>query len=202
MALFQALDSNNSAPIRLMAMTTIPTTEDLFYALATAKQNKRAVELPFKNVYNKLDFIVRVAPGAPGTPQIHPRWTFERCDGKGAGGQNTRMWMRETSEVMMVQGKIKIEVNYGGQKPEVDDTVETQTVSGSVPIITGGNPAVSAANLPAMSQRQDRQVGSVAVGAATVPDICQDPGTLISAAIKAKGLAREANQPYMLFPMF
>jgi hypothetical protein len=170
MALFQALNSNNAAPLRLMAMTTIPTTEDLLYALATAKQNKRPVELPFKNVYNKLDFIVRVAPGVPGTPQVHPRWTFERCDGNGPGGQNTWLWMRETSEVMMVQGKIKIEVNYGGQKAEAEETVETQAVSGSVPIIMGGssaitstgaNPAVSAANLPAMSQRQDLEPASV-----------------------------------------
>ena len=176
MALFHALSSNANAAIRLMAMTTIPTTEDLLYALATAKQNKKAVELPFKNLHNNLNFLVRVVPGVPGTPQLHPRWYFERCDGGGPGGQNTPLWMRESSEVMMVQGKIKIEVNYTG----VEEAVETEfegfgqqadsiiTLPGNPSASVGPSPAISAANLPAMSQRTDLEstqqwVGPVAV---------------------------------------
>jgi hypothetical protein len=153
MPLFNALSGNNNAVIRLMTMTTIPTTEDLLYALATAKQNKKPVELPFKNISNNLNFIVRVVPGAPGTPQIHPRWHFERVDGGGKNGGNTHLWMRESSEVMMVQGKIKIEANYTGQPAPIVDEDYLPYINQNNNALA--NPFMSAANLPAMSHIQD-----------------------------------------------
>jgi hypothetical protein len=77
MALKQAFSAQSGAPVRLRQITTTPSTEDLRYVLATATQHKKPAELPFKNLYNGLTFMVRVVPA---TGQIAPRWTFERCE--------------------------------------------------------------------------------------------------------------------------
>lgn len=153
MALKQAFSSQSGAPVRLRQITTTPSTEDLRYVLATATQHKKPAELPFKNLYNGLTFMVRVVPA---TGQIAPRWTFERCEAKGP----VHLWTRETNEVIMIQGKIKIEANYTGEGavPEPVDQSQ-QSTTGSLPLVMG-NPEISAYDLPSMGAKLDQSVVS------------------------------------------
>ncbi len=153
MALKQAFSSQSGAPVRLRQITTTPSTEDLRYVLATATQHKKPAELPFKNLYNGLTFMVRVVPA---TGQIAPRWTFERCEANGP----VHLWTRETNEVIMIQGKIKIEANYTGEgaMPEPVDQSQ-QGTTGSQPIVMG-NPEISAYDLPSMGAKLDQSAGS------------------------------------------
>jgi len=154
-ALSEAKKSSAVAVIRLMQMTTVPTTEELLYILGMAKKNQKPVELPFKNPYNNITFMVRVTPG---TIQFPPSWTFERCD----YGGNVFLWRRQTHEVIMVQGKIKIESNYTGEAaPEIEneELIESFRTTGSQPIIMG-SPSNSQSNLypviAGMAQEQDQ----------------------------------------------
>lgn len=152
MALKQAFSSQSGAPVRLRQITTTPSTEDLRYVLATATQHKKPAELPFKNLYNGLTFMVRVVPA---TPQIAPRWTFERCDANGP----VHLWTRETNEVIMIQGKIKIEANYTGETMTAQPVDATQqSTTGSQPIVLG-NPEISAYDLPSMGAKFDQGAG-------------------------------------------
>ena len=153
MALKQAFSAQSGAPVRLRQITTTPSTEDLRYVLATATQHKKPAELPFKNLYNGLTFMVRVVPA---TGQIAPRWTFERCEANGP----VHLWTRETNEVIMIQGKIKIEANYTGEGavPEPVDQSQ-QSTTGSQPIVMG-NPEISAYDLPSMGAKLDQSAGS------------------------------------------
>ncbi|MBS1990400.1 MAG: hypothetical protein JSS83_07775 [Cyanobacteria bacterium SZAS LIN-3] len=143
MALSERQKSNAVATVRLMQTTTVPTTEELLYMLGIAKKNGKPVELRFKNPYNNITFMVRVSPG---TIQFPPRWDFHRCE----AGQTIFLWTRQTNEVIMVQGKIKIESNYSGEVTTEADSEEEMPESfrttGSQPIIMG-SPSNSQSNL-------------------------------------------------------
>lgn|GEM_PF-2699938 len=159
MALSEAKKSSAVAIIRLMQMTTVPTTEELLYILAMAKKSQKPVELPFKNPYNNITFMVRVTPG---TSQFHPTWTFERCD----NGGNVLLWRLQSNEVIMIQGKVKIEANYTGavavaenSENSSEEMIESFRTTGSQPIVMG-SPSNSQSNLfpviAGMAQRQDQ----------------------------------------------
>ncbi len=114
---------NAATTIRVARMTSVPTTEDLRYLLAEAKKHEKAVELPFEN--HKSLFIIKVA--LTGHLQT-PRWTFQRGDGASA----KVLWTRDSSEVLMIQNKIKVESAYDGNSDG-----EPGTQSGTnTPIIT------------------------------------------------------------------
>lgn len=114
MPLFETFTSKHTPKIRLSKMRSIPTTEDLKYALAEAKRQQKPVELPFKNPANGADFIISVTLGVGVAP---PRWVFEREDAAGT----VQLWTRETLEVIMIQGKIKVESMYApGTTPPTD----------------------------------------------------------------------------------
>lgn len=106
MPLYHSLSAKNTPSIRLAKMGSIPTTEDLKYALAEAKKHQKQIELPFKNPDNNLNFAVTVMPGSGVNA---PKWEFYRED---ADGSAYRLWSRESTEVIMIQGKIKIESCY------------------------------------------------------------------------------------------
>lgn len=106
MPLFESLTNKNALAIKLAKMGSIPSSEDLKYALAEAKKALKMVELPFKNPNNNYSFMVTVYPPAGVNP---PRWIFHREE---RDGRWVRLWSRETNEVIMIQGKIKIESCY------------------------------------------------------------------------------------------
>lgn len=89
-------------PNRLSKMSSVPTTEDLRYALAESKKHNKAVELPFEN--NRNPFVIKVQQSGNATP----RWTFMRGDGPTA----KIIWTRDSAEVLMIQNKIKTESAY------------------------------------------------------------------------------------------
>jgi GGDEF domain-containing protein len=121
MGLFKSF-SSSGASIKLATLPAVPTTEDLLFVLATATQNKRSAELPFKNPHNNVTFNIKVAPA---TIQHAPRWTFTRCSDNG----DVVLWARESNEVMMIQGKVKIECNYSGVVADVVTMDEAQSTS-------------------------------------------------------------------------
>jgi hypothetical protein len=118
MGLSKSFGSQAVNSVKLGKLHALPSTEDLLFVLATATQNKKMAELPCKNPHNNIDYTIKVVPA---TLQKAPRWTFERHTDQGT----TVLWTRETNEVIMIQGKIKIDSNYSGafyQEPaETDD---------------------------------------------------------------------------------
>lgn len=105
-----SLSSNRAAKITqtlvLFKMGAVPTTEDLKYALAEAIRARKAVELPFKHPENGIVFTVRVRAGSSVTP---PKWTFLLGEEHG----KTILWTKETNEVLVIQGKIRVDSLHG-----------------------------------------------------------------------------------------
>jgi len=108
MALQGSMGGGASKANRLSKMSSVPTTEDLRYALAESKKHGKAVELPFEN--NRVFFIIKVLQEGNKTP----RWTFQRGDGATA----RIIWTRDSAEVLMIQNKIKTESAYDGNLAE------------------------------------------------------------------------------------
>jgi hypothetical protein len=100
----------SSQVVRLPKMNSIPTTEDLKYALAEANKNKglKTIELPFRNPNIQENFIVKLALGQQKTAA--PTWTLQRGDGVGA----KVLWTKSSADVLMIQSKIKIDSQYAG----------------------------------------------------------------------------------------
>lgn len=98
MSLSESLSSMQTT--RLMKMNSLPGTEDLRYMLVTAKESRKMVELPFKHP-NGNTFLVKVVPPQA---QFGPKWTF--CTNESGSAV---AWTRESTDVMMIQNKIKID---------------------------------------------------------------------------------------------
>lgn len=96
---------NPSQTIRLPKMSSVPASEDLKYAVAEAKKNKKLVELPFENDAAEI-YVVKVSIAGNGVPS----WTL--CRGDGAG--SSIMWKRDSVEVLMIQNKIRTETQKSG----------------------------------------------------------------------------------------
>lgn len=129
MPLADAFNSRQSGTLTLNKMNSVPTTEDLKYALTEASRpaqgNIRVVELPFVNPLNQggTVFMVTVSPGSGVIP---PRWTFYRLE----GDSKVKLWARETSEIIMIQGRIKVESLY----QRTGDTVQNLPIVDSLSI--------------------------------------------------------------------
>ncbi len=127
MPLADAFNSRQSGTLTLNKMNSVPTTEDLKYALTEASRpaqgNIRVVELPFVNPLNQggTVFMVTVSPASGVIP---PRWTFYRLE----GDSKVRLWTRETSEIIMIQGRIKVESLY----QRTGDTVQNLPIVDSL----------------------------------------------------------------------
>lgn len=100
MPLFDSLSAAGSTCHRLAKMKTIPTTDDLRYALDECKAKKKCVELPFEHPSNHETFMIRVSLGLHTAP---PTWTLLR----GETGRAPIMWTRATAEVMTIQSQVK-----------------------------------------------------------------------------------------------
>ncbi|CAN5560708.1 hypothetical protein BH11CYA1_BH11CYA1_25770 [soil metagenome] len=87
-------------------MGAVPTTEDLKYALGEAVRTRKAVELPFRHPENGIEFAVRVTAGTSITP---PKWTFQLGQEHGS----LVLWGKETNEVLVIQGKIRVDSLHG-----------------------------------------------------------------------------------------
>lgn len=125
MPLFDSLGASASQTHRLSKMNSVPTTEDLKYALAEATKRRKTVDLPFEHPHNRLSFIVRVALGQGVAP---PMWTFLRGDGPTA----KIVWTRPSKEVMMIQSKVNTESHrFSDDSSEQADTQAHQSLSGS-----------------------------------------------------------------------
>lgn len=134
---------SSSQAVRMARLSTVPTTDDLRYLLAESKKHAKPVELPFEN--NRILFIVRVTLVGPTQT---PRWTFQRGDGDSA----KTLWTRESSEVLMIQNKIKIESAYEGHPGEGGPAQVGADSSTSTPIITSA-PSQPQPNVMPISRR-------------------------------------------------
>lgn len=107
MALFDTFNSKVAGNLRLAKMISVPSTEDLKYALSEAERTQKPVELPFVNPLNSgaINFLI-AASAAQGV--MPPRWSFYRMEGETL----VHLWSRQTTEVIMVQGRIKVESLY------------------------------------------------------------------------------------------
>jgi hypothetical protein len=106
MSLSAKRTSKITQTIILFKMGAVPTTEDLKYALAEAIRARKAVELPFKHPENGIVFTVRVTAGTSVTP---PKWTFML----GEEHNHMVLWTKETNEVLVIQGKIRVDSLHG-----------------------------------------------------------------------------------------
>lgn len=103
-----------SLPVRLAKMGTLPSSEDLKYMLATASKDGKQVELPFMNPETDCNFMIKVIPAS--SPVSNPRWTFGRLE----NGVFKQVWSKESNEVIMIQGKIKVDGASKGEYESVD----------------------------------------------------------------------------------
>lgn len=149
MPLADAFNSRQSGTLTLNKMNSVPTTEDLKYALTEASRpaqgNIRVVELPFVNPLNQggTVFMVTVSPASGVIP---PRWTFYRLE----GDSKVKLWTRETSEIIMIQGRIKVESLY----QRTGDTVQNLPIVDSLQLEQAEEnlESVSCPESPSLSQ--------------------------------------------------
>lgn len=118
---------STGSAIRMSRMSSVPTTEDLKYILGETKKHAKPVELPFEN--NKSLFVIKVT--LTGQTQT-PRWTFQKGDGDSA----KVLWTRDSTEVLMIQNKVKTESAYDSGSY---DTLPASQDGEKTPIITGGS---------------------------------------------------------------
>src|SRR5271170_7795158 len=90
------LNSMGSQPtIRLLLLESLPTTEDLKYLIVTGSKSHKPVQLPFKREREAPTFVITYT---------HPdRWSFDKGDGISA----QTIWTKESTDVMVIQNKIK-----------------------------------------------------------------------------------------------
>ncbi|MCA0315945.1 MAG: hypothetical protein LCH63_19150 [Candidatus Melainabacteria bacterium] len=149
MPLADAFNSRQSGTLTLNKMNSVPTTEDLKYALTEASRpaqgNIRVVELPFVNPLNQGGTVFMVAV-SPASGVIPPRWTFYRLE----GDSKVKLWTRETSEIIMIQGRIKVESLY----QRTGDTVQNLPIVDSLQLEQAEEnlESVSCPESPSLSQ--------------------------------------------------
>lgn len=156
MALSQSFRTFSVQTIKLAEMNAVPNTEDLRYMLTESSLQRKPVMLPFKNPTNALRFTIKVSPaiGEGG-----PRWTLERIDG------NTQcvVWMRESREVAMIQGKLAIDTISTGARETEESKQESEVTS-----LTTGFPRHSG-NFPAVTPSQENSPAYATDAAEMVP---------------------------------
>ncbi|HEY9679837.1 MAG TPA: diguanylate cyclase [Drouetiella sp.] len=107
MPLFDSFSTAQS--YRLPKMNSVPTTDDLKYAIAEGqKRVGKVIELPFEHPHNHQLFIVKLVLSV-GNKQP-PSWTLQKGDGASAA----RLWNRNSEDCLMIQNKIKIDSQNSG----------------------------------------------------------------------------------------
>ncbi|MBI2809608.1 MAG: diguanylate cyclase [Candidatus Melainabacteria bacterium] len=131
MPLFDSLST--SQVHRLPKMNSVPTTDDLRYAIAEGqKRIGKTIELPFEHPNNHQFFVVKLNLSVGN--KNPPSWSLQRGDGPNA----IRLWNRGSEDVLMVQNKIKIDAQYVPQEGEEQVLVPSQPMSLQVNIGSGG----------------------------------------------------------------
>ncbi len=131
MPLFDSLSTSQIH--RLPKMNSVPTTDDLRYAMSEGqKRIGKTIELPFEHPNNHQFFIVKLNLSVGN--KNPPSWTLQRGDGPNA----IRLWNRGSEDVLMVQNKIKIDAQYVPADGEEQVLVPSQPMSLSVNIGSGG----------------------------------------------------------------
>jgi len=131
MPLFDSLST--SQIYRLPKMNSVPTTDDLRYALAEGqKRIGKTIELPFEHPNNHQFFVVKLNLSIGN--KNPPSWSLQRGDGPNA----IRLWNRGSEDVLMVQNKIKIDAQYVPAEGESDVLVPSQPMSLQVNVGSGG----------------------------------------------------------------
>ncbi|MBS1956174.1 MAG: diguanylate cyclase [Cyanobacteria bacterium SZAS-4] len=131
MPLFDSLSTTQVH--RLPKMNSVPTTDDLRYAIAEGqKRIGKTIELPFEHPNNHQFFVVKLNLSVGN--KNPPSWTLQRGDGPNA----IRLWNRGSEDVLMVQNKIKIDAQYVPADGEDQVMVPSQPMSLQVNIGGGG----------------------------------------------------------------
>lgn len=174
MALQGSFSGGTQKSHKLSKMSTVPTTEDLRYALAECKKHAKPVEMPFEN--NRYLFVIKVQQSGNSTP----KWTFIRGDG---GPSSKVVWTRDSVDVMMIQNKIKTESAYDSLQnadtqqsgyqapyvPEYDQSSEVEQYDG----YQDESNYASSQQIPAASMGFGQAPGS---GGVTTPRPPSQPG--------------------------
>lgn len=122
MPLFDSLSTTQIH--RLPKMNSVPTTDDLRYAIAEGqKRIGKTIELPFEHPNNHQFFVVKLNLSVGN--KNPPSWTLQRGDGPNA----IRLWNRGSEDVLMVQNKIKIDAQYVPADGEEQVLVPSQPMS-------------------------------------------------------------------------
>lgn len=122
MPLYDSLST--SQVFRLPKMNSVPTTDDLRYAIAEGqKRIGKTIELPFEHPSNHQMFVVKLVLSVGN--KNPPAWTLMRGDGPNAA----RLWNRNSEDVLMVQNKIKIDTQYVPQDGETETVIPSQPMS-------------------------------------------------------------------------
>jgi hypothetical protein len=118
-----SLRANQSArttqTIVLFKMASIPTTEDLRYALTRAQSARKQVELPFRHPDTGLDFKIKVLAA---TTHRGPMWTLY----KGEGDLAEQLWSKECCEVIIVQGQVRLYATSARDQPQLHSEDQPQ----------------------------------------------------------------------------
>lgn len=150
MPLYDSLST--SQIFRLPKMNSVPTTDDLRYAIAEGqKRIGKTIELPFEHPSNHQMFVVKLVLSVGN--KNPPAWTLMRGDGPNA----SRLWNRNSEDVLMVQNKIKIDTQYVPQDGETETVLPSQPMSLQVNIGGGADldnplaPGAAAGPTPAVA---------------------------------------------------
>ena len=131
MPLFDSLSTSQIH--RLPKMNSVPTTDDLKYAISEGqKRIGKTIELPFEHPNNHQFFVVKLNLSVGN--KNPPSWTLQRGDGPNA----IRLWNRGSEDVLMVQNKIKIDAQYVPADGEEQVLVPSQPMSLQVNIGSSG----------------------------------------------------------------
>jgi hypothetical protein len=172
MPLFDSLSTAQS--YRLPKMNSVPTTDDLRYAISEAqKRVGKTIELPFEHPNNHQLFIVKLLLSVGN--KVPPSWTLQRGDGPSA----IRLWNRAAEDCLMIQNKIKID----SQQVPVDGEQVTQVASQPMSLqvsIGGGAPDLN----------NPFTIGTPGGGS----DAVAAPGAAIHSSVQQENFYAQSNQ--------
>ncbi len=120
MSLSNSLRPSGAQALRLLQLSSIPTTEDLRYLMGEAKKAMRPVIMPFRKDQDGQSFSIQFT-----LPNL---WEFYKVEASGP----VQVWVKESLDVLMVQNKVKISTQtvpghsepppYQGESASYEDT--------------------------------------------------------------------------------
>lgn len=121
-----SLSANRSArttqTIVLFKMASVPTTEDLRYALTRAQSAGKQVELPFRHPDTGLHFKIKILAG---NAHRGPVWTLYQ----GEGDLAVPLWSKECHEVIIVQGQLRLYATSARSHPQQHSLEQPQEIA-------------------------------------------------------------------------